>query len=292
MKNPYISRLKGKRENKYYMKKLTTLLLAIAIVVMPSCKNRSNNNTKEEAPDYAQASLESLTNEALKTDMANLLESAKHIKAVPFLKAQKDGKISLSDKEKMVKPDFLVAPDVATGLVTLNQKYRAVGILTSDKAIAELYEMPVASYSENIFKLLTDINDPALMEFYTLPSFDIESNREAFSVFVDDEYAAGRINYFWEGVTAGLVEQLFILTRNIDKFMPMFTDELASDITYNFVCVHDGLTKTVNATPEMASLNEVLEPLYAINAISVEQLRAQLTDLKDEIEAARAALLN
>ena len=84
---------------------------------------------------------------------------------------------------------------------------------------------------------------------------------------------------------------MFILTRNIDKFMPMFTDETASEITYNFVCVHDGLTKTVNATPEMASLNEILEPLYVINAINVEQLRSQLEELKDEVEVARKALL-
>lgn len=272
------------------MKKITTILLAIAIVAMPSCKN-SNNKTKEEAADYSHATVDELTSDALKADMANLIESAKQIRSVPFLRAKNDGKIALSDKEKMVKPDYLMSPDVAAGLVTLNQKYRAVGILTSDKSIAELYEMPVSSYSENIFKLLTDINDPALMEFYTLPSLDIESNKEAFSLFVDDEYAAGRINYFWEGVTAGLVEQLFILTKDVDKFMPMFTDELASDITYNFVCVHDGLTKTVNATPEMASLNEILEPLYVINAISVDQLRDQLTELKDEIEVARAALL-
>lgn len=272
------------------MKRIATILLAIAIIAMPSCKN-SNNKTKEEAPDYAQATIDELTSDALETDMANLIESAKKIKSVPFAKAQKDGKLHLTEKEKMVKPDYLLDPAYASSLVTLNQKYRAVGMLTSDKSIAELYEMPVVSYSESIFKLLTDINDPALMEFYTLPSYDIETNKEAFSIFVDDEYAAGRINYFWEGVAAGMVEQVFILTRNIDKFMPMFTDETASEITYNFVCVHDGLTKTVNATPEMASLNEILEPLYVINAINVEQLRSQLEELKDEVEVARKALL-
>lgn len=272
------------------MKKLTLILLAAAIVAMPSCKNNSNK-TQEEAPDYSAATVDELTSEALKADMANLIESAKRIKSVPFVKANKDGKLSLSDKEKMVKPDFLIDPQIAASLVTLNQKYRAVGMLTSDKSIAEMYDMPVSAYGENIYKLLTDINDPALMEFYTLPSYDIESNKEAFSLFVDDEYAAGRINYFWEGVSAGLVEQLFILTRDVDKFMPMFTDELANDITFNFVCVHDGLTRTVNATPEMASLNEILEPLYVINAATVEQLRYQLIELGDEIVTAREALL-
>lgn len=271
------------------MKKLTIILLAAALVALPSCKN--NKKAKTEAPDYTNATVDQLTSEALEADMANLIESAKKIKVVPFVKSQKDGKLTLTDKEKMVKPDYLFTPASAAELVTLNQKYRAVGMLTSDKAIAELYEIPTADFNEAIFKLLTDINDPALEQFYTLPVLDIETNREAFSLFVDDEYKAGRINYFWEGVTAGLVEQLYILTRDIDKFMPMFTDELASDITYNFVCVHDGLTKTVNATPEMASLNDILKPLYVINAITVDELRNQLTTLKGDIEVAREALL-
>ena len=271
------------------MKKLTIILLAAAaLVAVPSCKNQ---NKQGEAKDYSNATAAEINAEALEVDMANLIESAKKIKAVPFLKSQKDGKITLSDKEKKVKPTFLIAPSAANNLVTLNQKYRAVGMLTSDKAIAELYEMSFADYSDAILKLLADINDPALKNFYTLPSIDIESDREAFKVFVDEEYKEGRINYFWEGVSAGLVEQLYILTRDIDRYMPMFTDELASDITYNFVCVHDGLTKTVNATPEMASLNEILQPLYVINAISADQLKDQLTQLKGDIEVAREALL-
>ena len=71
----------------------------------------------------------------------------------------------------------------------------------------------------------------------------------------------------------------------------MFTDESAADITYNFVCLHDGLTKTVNASPEMESLNEVLEPLYVINAITVDELKTQLLQVKDDIEKARETLL-
>ena len=273
------------------MKKVFTILsIAVMVFAVSSCKNKNKNT--QEAPDYSNATEQELVSETLEADMANLIESAKQIKSVPFLQAKKDGKITLSDKEKMVKPEYLLDAKIGSGLVTLSQKYRAIGMLTSDKSIAELYDMPVTDYNEVIFKLLTDINDPALTEFYTLPSMDIESNKDAFKVFVDDEYAAGRINYFWEGVTAGLVEQLFILTRDVDKFMPMFTDELASEITFNFVCVHDGLTKTVNATPEMASLNDILTPLYVINAITAEELRGQLMQVKGDIEAARAALLN
>ena len=140
------------------MKRITTLLLAAVIMAMPSCKNNNKANQQQD-DDYSQATSQELTAEALEVDMANLIESAKKIKAVPFIKSQKDGKLVLSDKEKMVKPDYLTAPEAAAELVTLNQKYRAVGILTSDKSIAELYDMPVTGYSENILKLLTDIKN-------------------------------------------------------------------------------------------------------------------------------------
>ena len=266
------------------MKKIAIILLAAAIVALPSCKNRKNVNN-QEAKDYTEATAEEINEEELKVNMAALIESAKKIKPVPFVKATQDGTLVLSEKEKMVKPDYLLAPESANNLATLYQKYRAVGMFTADKNIANMYGMPITAYNEAIFKLLTDINDPALKDFYTLPSIDIESDREAFGIFVDEEYDA------WDGTAAGLVEQLFVLTRDVDKFMPMFTDELASDITFNFICVHDGLTKMVEAYPEMESLNEVLTPLYVINAITVEQLRTQLLEVKADIENARAFLL-
>lgn len=271
------------------MKKLSIVFLAAAIVALPSCKN--NNKNSGEAKDYSESTSAELVEETLKADLANLITSAKGIKPVPFIKAQNDGKLVLSEKEKMVKPDYLLAPSVTSQLATLYQKYRAVGMLTTDKNIAEMYEMAVSDYKESIFKLLTDINDPALMDFYTLLPIDIESDREAYAAFVDEEYDEGRANFFWDGVAAAMVEQIFIITRDVDKFMPMFTDELAADITFNFLCVHDGLTKMVEAYPEMESLNEVLTPLYVINAINVEQLREQLISVKEDVENARAFLL-
>lgn len=273
------------------MKKLSIVLIALAVIALPSCKNNTKKAENAEAKDYVDATAAELAEESLKVEFQALMESAKKIKPVPFIKAQNDGKLVLSEKEKMVKPDYLIPASSVNNLATLYQKYRAVGMLTADKNIAGMYDMPVTEYNEAIFKLLTDINDPALKEFYTLPSIDIESDREAFSLFVDQEYEADRANFFWDGSAAGMVEQLYILTRDVDKFMPMFTDELAADITFNFVCFHDALSKMVEAYPEMASLNEVLTPLYVINAINVEQLREQLIKVKGDVEKAREFLL-
>lgn len=275
------------------MKKVLYAVLAFAVILSAaSCKNNKKQKAQEaEAVDYSEATAEKILADEIDVDLANLVESAKKIKPVAFLKTKKDGKLVLSDKEKKVKPDYLLTPDAANELVTLSQKYRAVGMLTSDKIVAELYEMPTTIFDEAIFKLLKDINDPALEAFFTLPPLDVETNREAFATFVDDEYNEGRINFFWEGIAALTVEQVYILTQNIDKFLPAFNDETAADITYNFVCLHDGLTKTVNASPEMESLNEILAPLYVINAITVDELKGQLEQVKEDVKKTRSQLL-
>lgn len=266
------------------------ILLCAALVLASSCKNKSKE-AEQQAPDYENASEAELVQADLKAEMQNLMESAKKIKPVAFISSSKDGSLVLSEKEKMVKPDYLIEPSSTNDLVNLTQKYRAIGMMTSDKTIAQLYDMPINEYNEAIFRILTDINDPALTNFYTLPVEDIETNREEYEIFVDQEYEEGRAQFFWEAVAAAMVEQIYIVTRDVDKFMPMFTDESASDITFNFICVHDALTKMVAIYPEMESLNEILTSLYVLNAISVEQLRTQLLEVKESIENARAALL-
>jgi len=271
------------------MKKLTVILLAAAMVAVPSCKNANNNKAQKEAENKELSTKEQMVTEELKVNLQNLVESTKKMKAVPFISA-KEGTIQLSSKEKMVAPDYLVDPAAVNDLVTLSQKYRMVAMLSIDKVVAKLYDMPVDEIEAALSKIAVDVNDPALKEF----SENIAANKEAgenLSTFCDKEIEAGRANLFWEAVAAGLVEQIYILTKNIDKFMPMFDDEAASEVTYNFVCVHDGIEKMIEIYPEMESLQAAMLPLYVINAINVEQLKSQLTELKGEIEVVRAFLL-
>lgn len=271
------------------MKKLAIILLAVAIVALPSCKNQKNQPApaKEEPQLSAQ---DKYLPEELKANLESLLESGKKLKNLPFARVREDGSYTLTDAEKKVKPDYLLNPSVADNAVTLTQQYRAFAMLSSDKLVAELYEMPVDKYEAAISKLMAAIADPGLE---TLRK-DIDAKKsieEATDDFYETEVMSGRISYFWQGLSAALVEQLYFGTRNIDKFMTIFTDETAADVTYNFVLVHENLTRLLKYYPEMKSLNEVLEPLYVINAINKSQLRDQLFELKGEIEAIRAILL-
>lgn len=272
------------------MKRLSVILLAAMLIAIPSCKNQKK---AQETKDLDLSTAENIVSEELKVDVANLVESAKKMKRMPFAEKTTDGKFALTEKEKMVKPDYLISPSKANDLVTLSQKYRTVAMLGIDIMITNIYGIPNTDYKEAVSKLLVDINDPALTDYAGLDWSLVtpEEESEYLSEFIDEEYEQGRPQFFWEGVAASLVEQLYICTRDVDKFMPMFTDQVAADVTYNFVCVHEGLIQMIKLYPEMEGLNTALEPLYVINAISVAQLKEQLLQLKGDIEAARAYLL-
>lgn len=272
------------------MKKLAVIALAALVLLAPSCKNQ-NKKTAQEAEPVDLSSQEAILKADLQVNLENLMESAKKMKPLPFVSASKEGKITLSNKEKAVKPDFLLNGAVVNDLVTLSQKYRACAMLGADLVVANLYEMPATDIKDGIAKALVDISDPALEIFAATPWGSTEDASLALEALLKDEYEADRANFFWESAAASMVEQLYIVTRDIDKFMPMFDDESAADVTFNFICVHEGIMSLMDVYPELQSLNTVMEPLYVINAISAEQLKEQLTTLKGSIEGAREALL-
>lgn len=273
------------------MKKLTVILLVAAMVIIPSCKNQNNKKAQKEAEKTEISEKEQLITEELKVNLQNLTESAKRLKKIAFIQKRTDGSFTLTDKEKMVKPEYLLDPALANNLVTLSQKYRAWQMFNVDKVVCDMYDMPVADYDAALQKISIDLNDPALNEFKDADWNDNEALKASLDKFIDAEYESGRAAFMWDSVAASLVEQLFVITQNMDKFLTLFDDQAAADITFNFVCVHEGIMSLIEFYPEMEGLNNALMPLYVINAISVDQLRDQLTELKGEIEVVRAYLL-
>lgn len=274
------------------MKKLTVVILALALLMVPSCKNQNNKKPQKEAEKRELSKKEQLLTEELKANLQNLAQSAKQLRSIAFIQKKNDGSFTLTEKDKLVKPDYLVDPAAVDDLVTLSQKYRCWTMLGVDKMVCELYEMPTTDYEAAITKLIADINDPAIDSFAGI-DWDVDETVKAeLDKFVEAEYSAGRAPFMWDAVAASLVEQLYVITRNIDLFMPMFDDQSAADFTYNFVTVHERILDLMEFYPEMENLNEALFPLYVINAVTAEQFKEQLISLKDEIEIVREYLLS
>lgn len=274
------------------MKKITVIILALALVLAPSCKNQKNKKVVKEVEKTEISEKEKNLTEELKANLKNLAESAKQLKTIAFIQKKSDGSFTLTEDEKLVKPDYLVDPTVVDELVTLSQKYRCWTMLGVDKMVCELYDMPVTEYESAIARLIADLNDPAIDSFAGIDWNVDETVKAELDKFVDAEYSAGRAPFMWDAVAASLVEQMYVITRNIDLFMPLFDDQSAADFTYNFVTVHERILDLMEFYPEMENLNDALLPLYVINAITADQLKSQLMELKGEIEIVREFLLN
>ena len=157
--------------------------------------------------------------------------------------------------------------------------------LEVDKNIAKLYEMPLEDYDKAITKLAADINDPS---FKVLES---ATAAETPQVLYDAMNENGRINYFWQLVASSLVEEIYVISQNTEKFITAFDDDSAANVTFRIVLLSDAVSRLAEYDPEFEPVANAVEALSPLNAISVSQLKAQLEEAKEKIAEARANLL-
>jgi len=265
------------------MRKLSFFAVTFAALLFASC----GGNKRAQAPENVEAekTFEQEQIEAsIKLNFDSLASEIVRLKQLPI--TQKDGMVTLTDEERQVKPDYLLNPAIAQNTTTLSEKYRVLSALQVDREIANLYGMPVKEYDAEITKLVAAINDP---------SFKVLDDSEGVYEGSQDLYRAmdenGRINYFWQIVSTSLVEQMFIISRNSEKFLSSFTDETASNVSMRIALIQDAINRLTVYDPELVPVAEAFDPLTVINAITVEELKAQLSEVAPQIEEARVALV-
>lgn len=254
-------------------------MTALCAFVSISCANRGNG----EAKGREVSRQEQMVRDELDINFQTFLEDTKKLRNLPFVQGP-DGTLELDGKAKMVRPDYLLDPGNASSMVTLSQKYRYLAMLKVDCAVASLYDMPLTAYRSAMARLAVETGDSVIRDIAALDSLP---GGEQMSKFLDEEYSKGREYHFWESVAASLVEQIYICTMDIDRFLAMFDDNAAADLTYDFVLLHNGVSSLLEYNPDMRALDNVLLPLYAINAICVDELRGQLVLLREDISNAR-----
>ena len=246
--------------------------------------NKSAQNTEgtDSVKSFEQEQIEA----SIKMHFDSIASEVGKLKQFPFLQAGADGALKLTKEEKQVKPAFLLDPAVAENATTLAEKYRILSALDIDKRVAKLYEMPTEDYEKAIAKLAADISDPSFKDLD-----DNASVSETSQALYDAMEKNGRINYFWQLAAASLVEQLYIANQNSEKFLSVFDDESASNVTFRIVLILDALNRLAEYDPEVKPVAEALAPLDVLNAMTLDEMKAQLAQAKDKIEAARAALI-
>ncbi|MBO4819906.1 MAG: hypothetical protein J5548_00360 [Prevotella sp.] len=264
------------------MKKLTLLAIAFVAFALVACKGSKDPKAEEktEPKSFEQEQVEA----KIKQEVDSIAALVGKLKQFPFV--QEGTKFELTKEEKQVQPDYLLDAAVAEQAQTLAEKYRILSALSVDKKIAALYDMPVDAYDKAIAKLSADIDDP---------SFKVIDQANSLFETTDTLYKTmeqnGRINQFWQLASAGLVEQLFVMNKNAEKFLTVFDDQAASDVTYRIVLVLDALDRLTQYDPEVKPVAEALVPLKELNATSVKEFKDQLAKASDKIDAARKALI-
>jgi hypothetical protein len=266
------------------MKKLSILAVAFAALTFVACggkKTTENVEGQDSVKSFEQEQIEA----AIKMHFDSLASELGKLKQLPVV--QKDGVIKLTDAEKQVKPDYLLDVAAADNAMTLSEKYRVLSALQVDKEVAKLYDMETEDLDKAIAKLAADINDPSFKSIEG--SSDVyETAQELYDAMNQN----GRINYFWQIVASSLVEQLYVTSQNTDKFVAAFTDDAAANVTFRIILIQDALNRLTEYDPEIAPVAEAIAPLTVLNAVTVDEFKAQLADAKEKIVASRNALVN
>ena len=266
------------------MKKLSILAIAFAAIMFAACGGKKSAQT-EEAADSVKSFEQQQIEASIKMHMDSIASELGKLKTLPFLNEGKDG-ITLTKEEKQVKPDYLLAASVADEATTLTEKYRIMSALSVDKKIAALYEMPVEDYDKAINKLAADINDPSFKAIE-----DTNTIFETTTTLYDEMEKNGRINYFWQLAAAALVEQLYVINQNADKFLTAFNDDAAANVTFRIVLVLDAVNRLAQYDPDIEPVAKAIAPLETLNATTVAEMKEQLAKAKDQISAARKTLM-
>jgi len=263
------------------MKKISFLAAAAAAMVMVSCgggKTAQDTETRDSLISFEQSQIEQKIMVELDS-VASLWTKLNPVEGI-----FENGKIQLSEDELKVKPDYLLDLSCVNDLSLLSQKYRALGMLIVDKKVAKLYNMDEEGYKSALTKLATDVNDPAIQLMANPTPEDVQK-------FYDEERENGRINFFWEASAAAIMENLYVIVQNTEKFLPALDDQAASDLTYHIALLKISLDDLAAYDENIRNLDTILAPLDELNAISVAQLAQQLETMKSQIEAARGELL-
>lgn len=271
------------------MKKLVFLSL-VAIAVLASCNgNKNGQNDPSEKKSFQQEQLEKLVKMQADSIAALWADSCQK---VPFIASIAEGKLELSEEEKLVKPDYLLDTKKAEDFVDQSQRYRALAMYDVDRYIAQAYGMPTEGYDAASKKLGAEINDPALEELVKNLDSDMPY-KEIINNFYNTEESNGTLNYFWEVMTASTVEQIYILAKHPDnQLINCFDDKAAQDFTYRLILLQDGLDRLKAYDSNLEEVATAIAPLKKLDAISLEQFKQQLASMKDEIAEVRESLLN
>jgi len=208
-----------KRMKKSHILIATAIVAALSIV---SCKN--NNKVQEPTHEEIQEQ-----KQALADSMLSIIDNL----VVKYQEAADNADFTLSfvlsDEEKIVKPDYLLDPGLASTFVTKDQKITALGYYLIDLIVLSAYDMPLDENKEAIAKLAAEVNYPAdvdkIFNDFTIPASEIL--KQEYKVYKE----RNDLTTFWKIQLAICTEIAYIFSSNPDLYLKYIPYE--TNVGYN-----------------------------------------------------------
>ena len=225
---------------KYYL----FIALAMVAAMTVSCKN---NKKAEEAAEATEEVVEAaktiLADDVLATidELAQTFaDEAENINVTEIISS------SLTDEEKLVKPDYLLEADQVNALVTKSQKVAALAILALERHVRLAYEMPTENTDEVLAHLTAELNHPVPADNPNNLT-PTEKIRNTYEQCKKD----GELSYFWRFALALQVEASYLISKNPDVFFRNLTEEQYHAFAKRFKAVTYAVKTLAEYDPEI-----------------------------------------
>lgn len=197
------------------MKKVL-LFAAVVMCCLVSCKNNKNNQPTPEEVEGIKAALA----DSVLAQIDAFAQEYQNADA-PIL-----ANLQLTDKEKLVKPDYLLDPAEADKFVTKSQKVNALAFYLIDRGVRVAFDMPLEECDAAISKLAVDLNYPIDVEM-------VKDENIPVSEKLVKEYdlckERGDVAYFWQFQYAFQCELAYIFAKDADLFFSKMAPEQVAE---------------------------------------------------------------
>jgi len=263
------------------------IFIALAIVTalsMVSCKN--NKKTKEPTREEVQEMKQELADSVLAQ-----IDALSDIYIDASDKCFRLRTFDLNDQIRLVKPEYLLDPSVATTLITRSQKLNALAIYTVDYSIRLLYDMPIDDTKEAIARLALDVTNSLNVEDFLGKAPFSEKLKQLYQQCRDN----GENTFFWQFQNAILIEISYFVANEPEIVFSRITEDQYVSYRKRIQTLIDAITTLASYDEEMASIVELREKYCILdknnNDVSLETARNNFEESKELYIARRNALL-
>ncbi len=204
------------------------------------------------------------------------------------------GEFKLTDKQKKIKPEYLISPTIVDELHTLQQKNAALIYILMDRGVAKLYDMPTEAYDEAFARLRVDLNLSDIKNTFNVTErVELKKQEEMFFARFKKEQQEGTLHLFVGRGVAMITESLYLLSQNPEVLQEAVTNEEVNVLAHRIKNITVLLDKILAYYPEIEPERNaiaVYQPLVTVTTKAELIERVKL--MKPQIEAMRTDLLD